>query len=139
MTNFGKNMSEDVNFNRLVIAGLEEAKTGLSNLQAQVHSQELNILEIKTKLSPISEELNKLLKLIRGDGDTDSAIASRVIKIENRISSLEDKLELQDRESQENIKGKWQLKAALIAGVFSIITSIISLTAILIPALFKLL
>lgn len=109
-----------------LIKGLEEAKTSLQNLQAQVHANEITSVGVKTQLENISEDVNEIVDLIRGNNGKDS-IVERVTKLENDISRLKEYVNSQKEKSKESNKSTAQVKVAIITSSAGIITAISSI------------
>ena len=109
-----------------LIKGLEEAKTSLQNLQAQVHANEITSVGVKNQLDNISEDVSEIVDLIRGNNGKKS-IVDRINTLENDQKVILDYINNQKEQKKEDGKSAAQIKVAIIASSAGIITAISSI------------
>ena len=106
-----------------LIRGLEQAQRGISDLQSQVHANEITMVGVKTQLETMSSEVSELIKLLR-NGNGSNSIQDRLKDVETKQEAMNSFIESHKAERQENVKGSWQLKIAVAAGSLSLLGTI---------------
>jgi len=106
-----------------LIKGLEEAKNSIQNLQAQEHSNELQLVGMKAQLTNIGEDLSDIKKLMRGNNGKDSFV-DRLKELETEQKSMRKFIEEYKTEKKEKIRGTWQLKGVWIASSLGLLGGI---------------
>ena len=108
-----------------IIKGLEESKESIQNLQAQVHSIEIAVTQMKTEGKISQETLQQLVKLIR-DGNGKASLIDRINSLENQTTDIKRYIDDTKAAKSENVKGGWQLKIAIITGVLGMLGGLIT-------------
>lgn len=115
--------------------GFEETKNITQNLQSENKSTALSLAELKTDIHTIRGQTDWLIKTVRDEGDR--AVMSRLLTLEKDFEDIEEwmidqkkekelKLKTMDSITNEDHKGKWQLRIALATGCFGFIATIIT-------------
>lgn len=117
------------------IRALEEGRTITKNLQDAVHTSSVSIKGLEKDVAAMDQNLDWLIKTIR-DENGDRSVIARLLILENQSKSTLEWIEAQKKKeetksktldiiSNEEHKGKWQLKLALATGSLGLVTIII--------------
>jgi len=120
---------------------IEATSNQVKDLLREVQEGQVHFTELKSHLNMLSSIVNELSSILK-DSKGGQSLITRVALIEQKIESTNkslDKIEKliekhisEDKESDDksnNAKnaGKWQLRAALVTGIFGLIAAIIGL------------
>ena len=106
-----------------IIKGLEEAKNATEGIRNKVHSIEITINTIDGKFANMEDDVKQLLKVIR-DGNGERPLLNRVTDVENEQKSIKEFIKEQKEKKNEEIKGHWQARVAIITGSLGFIAAI---------------
>lgn len=118
------------------IRGLEETKTITQNLQNAVYASGVSIKGLEKDVAAMDQNLDWLIKTVR-DENGDRSVIARLIMLENQNRTAMEWIETQKKKEEskskemnnitnEDQKGKWQLKLALSTGALGLIATIIT-------------
>lgn len=118
------------------IRALEETKTITQNLQTAVHGSSVSIKGLERDVAAMDQNLDWLIKTIRDENGNGSVIA-RLLILEGQTKYTMEWVDAQKKKEEskekaldiitnEEHKGKWQLKLALATGALGLITTIVT-------------
>lgn len=116
----------------------------LQQVLSEFRAMNAELAALRAELKSFKENLDPIIKVIRGDGDVPSiptqiallnenikTIKSDVLENKNNIKEIKDDQDAVQDEQDEQKSGRWMLWTAIITGVFgtigTIITGILSL------------
>jgi hypothetical protein len=109
--------------------GLEETKRIVQNLQTEVHAAAITQAGLKSEVQSMHSTLESLNKIIR-DGNGERSVIHKLLLLENDNKKFEKYIEDQNKikkdNETENTRGKWQMRASMLAGSVSLIVAIIA-------------
>lgn len=122
-TNSSHPMSQEVI--KIIIHGLDEAKNSMEKMREQIQSFELESAVLGEKFKSISNNVENLMKIIK-EGNGKESLLDRVSILENKYESIDKYLDNNKEANLENIKGKWQIRIALMTGSLGLLGGLIT-------------
>lgn len=107
----------------MLIKGLEESRQSNKCVQDQVSVLNIAVAEMKGDVQKLNKDVSQLLTIIR-DGNGKEPLVTRMTKMEDKMVEMDKFKDTIKVANQENIKGKWVFRAALVAGFGSLAATI---------------
>lgn len=121
-----------------ILEDLERSTKLTEGLQEDVQAMAISMAELVVRMELMETSLRSLLETVR-DGDRPMMVRLATLEadlittkntmenISNKINNdTEAKIKYNEEEKKNQIRGKWQIQAALIAGVLGLISSLVS-------------
>ena len=109
--------------------GLEEVKKIVENLRTDLHASAVANAELKKDVQHCNHNVEKLNRIVLDVHASDSFAAS-LITVEKTLGSLQKSFDDQNKTRKdldvEDKKGRWQVRASMIAGSVSLLVCIIT-------------
>jgi len=104
--------------------GFQELRDAVNNIQTQVQAGAIDMARVRVEIDNIQERVDKLHSIVRGNNG--NSIQNKLITIENELKYINEWISTQKEKKAENLKYKIQVKIAMIAGSFALITTVVA-------------
>lgn len=112
---------------------LESTTTLLQSLLLDIQKNSSIVGSLAEQIRNLTQDVEMLSKIVRGDGNVEDALVTRIILLEKGFHSIEKAYEkkkrkeeaLNDKIINTSIEGKWKLAATILSGLLAILATII--------------